>query len=64
MSKHLPTFKVITIKQIKQELTIQTISEDVALDVAKKSHDKIISTEIVNQEIKEIKSFPYPSLVE
>lgn len=54
MSKHLPTFKVITIKQIKQELTIQTISEDVALDVAKKSHNKIINTEIVNQEIEEV----------
>ena len=53
MSKFLPTFKVITIKQIKQELTIQCISEDVALDVAKKSHNKIISTEIVSQEIEE-----------
>tara|TARA_R100000541_G_scaffold58607_1_gene70085 strand:+ start:220 stop:396 length:177 start_codon:yes stop_codon:yes gene_type:complete len=54
MSKFLPTFKVITIKQIKQELTIQCISEDIALDIAKKSHNKIISTEIVNQKIEEI----------
>ena len=54
MSKFLPTFKVITIKQIKQELTIQCISEDVALDIAKDSNNKIISTEIVNQEIERV----------
>ena len=54
MSKFLPTFKVITIKQIKQELTIQCISEDVALDIAKDSNNKIISTEIVNQEIEKV----------
>jgi hypothetical protein len=54
MSKFLPTFKVITIKQIKQELTIQCISEDVALDIAKNSNNKITSTEIVNQEIERV----------
>jgi hypothetical protein len=54
MSKLLPTFKVITIKEIKQELTIQCISEDVALDIAKNCHDKIISTGIVNQEIYDL----------
>ena len=51
MSKFLPTFKVIT---IKQELTIQCISEDVALDIAKNSNNKITSTEIVNQEIERV----------
>ena len=55
MGKFLPTFKVVTIKKIKQELTIQCRSEEVALDIAKTSNSKIISTEIVSQEIEEIK---------
>ena len=55
MGKFLPTFKVVTIKKIKQELTIQCRSEEVALDIAKNSNSKIISTEIVSQEIEEIK---------
>lgn len=53
MGKFLPTFKVVTIKKIKQELTIQCRSEEVALDIAKTSNSKIISTEIVSQEIEE-----------
>ena len=54
MGKQLPTFKIVTIKQFKQELTIQCINKKVALDIAKDSHDKIISTKIVSQLIKEV----------
>jgi hypothetical protein len=54
MGKQLPTFKIVTIKQFKQELTIQCINKKVALDIAKDSHNKIISTKIVSQLIKEV----------